>query len=84
MGYKRSTSPEDLAQVSQIINSLAYYASDVRATGYVAWGSKQDLYRLKWILDSALDGCPNFGEVEQEWLREQEKQQVIRILKNEM
>ena len=77
MGFKYSYNITDAARE---INAAAYDACDMRLDGYLQWGAKQDLYRLKWILEDALKRCPHFS-IEEEWLREQEKQKVIRILK---
>ncbi len=80
MGYKKSY---NIAEVAKHINAAAYEASDSRNDGFVCWGAKQDLYRLKWILDDALNRCPKFS-IEDEWLREQDKKKVMRYLSNEM
>lgn len=79
MGYKYSY---NVTVAAREINAAAYDANDSGATGFVQWGAKQDLYRLKWILDDAIRRCPTFSP-EEEWLREQEKERVIRILKDE-
>lgn len=79
MGYNRSY---NTVAVARAINAAAYEASDARNDGFIAWGAKQDLYRLKWILDDALKRCPTFAP-EAEWLREHEKEQVIKILSND-
>jgi hypothetical protein len=79
MGYKKSW---DIADVSRQINSACYECNDSRNDGFVSFGTKQDLYRIKWILEDALKRCPTFAG-EDEWLREQEKKKVIRILSNE-
>lgn len=62
------------------INSAYYACTDPRMDGFVTWGYKQDLYRIKCILDDAIKKCPTFYG-EEEWLREQEKTRVIKILK---
>jgi hypothetical protein len=80
MGFKYSY---NITTAAKEINAAAYDASDMRLDGYTQWGAKQDLYRLKWILEDALKRCPHFS-MEQEWLREQEKKKVIRILKNDI
>lgn len=61
------------------INSAYYACSDPRMDGFVTWGCKQDLYQIKWILDEALRKCPTYAG-EEEWLREQEKDRVVKIL----
>lgn len=84
MGFKYTYSAEGLAKAAGTIRSIAYDASDMRLDGYVQWGAKQDLWRLKWILDQALKDCPHFSSVEDDWLKEQEQKKIIRILKDEM
>lgn len=79
MGFKYSY---DITKAAREINAAAYDACDHKLDGYIQWGAKQDLYRLKWILEDALRRCPHFS-IEDEWLREQEKKKVIEILSNE-
>lgn len=62
------------------INSAYYACTDPRMDGFVTWGYKQDLYQIKWILDEVLRKCPTFYS-EEDWLREQEKNRVVKILK---
>jgi hypothetical protein len=76
MGFKKAL---DVANVAQQINGAAYECSSPYNDGYTAFYTKQDLYRIKWILEDALNRCPTFVG-ENEWLREQEKKQVIKIL----
>lgn len=83
MGMIYSYSKQDIADAARTFNAAAYDACDMKLDGWTQWGAKQDLYRLKWILEDALRRCPEFAP-EQEWLREQEKKKVIGILKNEM
>lgn len=84
MGYKRSY---DVAEAAKHINSACYESSSVYNDGFVAWGAKQDLYRLKWILEDALARCPKFSP-EDKWLEEQEKERqrkfVMKVLKDEV
>ena len=76
MGFKKSW---DVADVARQINSAAYECASPYNDGYTGFYTKQDLYRIKWILEDALKRCPSFVG-EEEWLREQEKKQVIKIL----
>jgi hypothetical protein len=80
MGFKKNW---DVATVAQQINTMAYECSSPYNDGYVAWGVKQDLYRIKWLVEDAIRRCPEFSP-ENEWLRDHEKQKVIRILKDEL
>jgi hypothetical protein len=76
MGFKFSY---NITNAAREINAAAYDACNANNDGFISWGAKQDLYRLKWVLEDALRRCPNFA-LEDEWLREQEKKQVIDIL----
>jgi hypothetical protein len=66
-----------MTSIASQINSAVYEQN--YQDGFIGWGYKQDLYRLKWILDDAIKRSPPYSG-EQEWLREQEKKQVIKIL----
>jgi len=74
MGHKYQL---DMTSIASQINSAVYEQN--LQDGFTGWGYKQDLYRLKWILDDAIKRSPPYSG-EQEWLREQEKKQVIKIL----
>lgn len=78
MGHKYQL---DVIDITSQINRAVY--EQIYQDGYTGWGYKQDLYRIKWILDDAINRCPTYAG-EQEWLREQEKKKVIRILKNDL
>lgn len=77
MGYHK---PINVVDVLSQIRMAAYECSDMRTDGWTAYGLKQDLYQIKWALDDALRRCPSFVD-EDEWLREQEKNRVVKILK---
>ena len=55
-------------------------ANDPYLTGYVNWPCKQDLYRVKFAVDEMLKKTSDFAG-EQEWLREQEAERIVNILK---
>jgi hypothetical protein len=48
--------------------------------GFTTWCYKQDLYRVKFLVDELLDKCPSFSD-EEEWLRDQEAEKIVQILK---
>ena len=56
-------------------------ANDPYATGWNNWPCKQDLYRVKFAVDAMLEKTSGFAG-EEEWLKEQEQEKVMRILKN--
>ena len=76
MGFKKSW---DVASVAQNINAAAYECSSPYNDGFTGFYTKQDMYRMKWLIEDALNRCPTFAG-EDEWLREQEKKKVIKIL----
>lgn len=78
MGFKKNWSVSDIA--SQI-RSLSSECQSPYNDGFVAWGCKQDLYVIKDIIDEALKNSPNFGDLESQWLKEQEQKRIIKILK---
>lgn len=55
-------------------------ANDPYMTGYVNWPCKQDLYRVKFAVDEMLKKTSGFAG-EEEWLREQEAECIVNILK---
>ena len=80
MGYNHSY---DIVRALNEIRRAAYECSNGRTDGFVAWGIKQDLYQVKWILDDLLKNCPEFSP-EPDWLKEQEQKKIIRILSNDI
>jgi hypothetical protein len=48
--------------------------------GYMAWGIKQDLYLLKFMLDNVIENAPTFGEQEETWLKEQSQAKMMQVL----
>ena len=83
MGYKNLYSAEDITNVVRTINAIKYDVCDMKSDGWTQWDAKQDLWQLKWILDQALKNCPTFAP-EEEWLREQEKKKIIKILSDDI
>ncbi len=79
MGFKKSW---DIADISHQIHSLARECSSLYNDGFTSFECKKDLYQLKQIIDAAITNSPNFGELEQEWLQEQEKKRIIKHLKS--
>jgi hypothetical protein len=77
MGYKKSW---DVSSITSQIHSIARECSSPYNDGYTAFGCKQDLYQLKELLDNIIRNSPTFSG-EQEWLQEQEKKRIIKILK---
>jgi hypothetical protein len=79
MGFRKTW---DIANVIGQIHSLARECSSPRNDGFTAFECKKDLYQLKQIVDDALAEAPEFGDVEKQWLTEQEQKRIIKILKS--
>jgi hypothetical protein len=79
MGFRKSW---DTADVARQIHSLARECSSTYNDGFTSFECKKDLYQLKQIVDDALAEAPDFGDVEQQWLTEQEQKRIIKLLKS--
>jgi hypothetical protein len=56
-------------------------ANDPYVTGWNNWPCKQDLYRVKFAVDEMLKNTSRFSG-EDEWLLEQEKEKMWKVLKS--
>jgi len=72
----------DVANVTSQIHLIARECSDSSNDGFTTWGCKQDLYLIQEVLNKALRDSPNFGSLEDEWLKNQEQQRIIKLLKD--
>ncbi len=79
MGFKQNW---DIAEVSRQIHTMARECASPYNTGFQTFEIKKDLYQLKEIIDQALHNAPDFGELEKDWLTEQEQKRIIKILKS--
>jgi hypothetical protein len=79
MGFRKSW---DVANIAGQIHGLARECSTPYNDGFTAFECKKDLYQLKQIIDDALAEAPDFGDLEAQWLTEQEQRRIIKILKS--
>ncbi len=79
MGFKKNW---DEAEIIRQVHTMARECASPHNTGFVTFEIKKDLYLIKEILDQALRDAPSFGELEKEWLTEQEQKRIIKILKS--
>lgn len=79
MGFKKSW---DVSDISRQIHGLARECASPYNDGFTSFECKKDLYQLKTIIDEALTKAPDFGSVEKDWLTEQEKKRIVKILKS--
>jgi len=76
---KKSWSAEDI--ISQI-HALSREMQSPYNDGFTSFECKKDLYQIKFTLDQAMKDSPTFGNLETDWLTEQEKKRIIKILKS--
>lgn len=79
MGFNKNW---NIAGIVNQIHDLSRECSSPYNDGFIAFDCKKDLYQLKSIIDRSLEEAPYFGEIEQEWLTEQEQKRIIKILKS--
>lgn len=71
----------NVAEVETQLQQMYWACTDPKMDGFTTWPCKQDLYRVKFLVDELLTKCPTFS-VEAEWLREQEAERIVKILKS--
>jgi hypothetical protein len=79
MGFKKNW---DVADIARQLHTLSRECSSPYNDGFTSFEIKKDLYQLKDIIDRALSESPDFGEIEKQWLTEQEQKRIIKILKS--
>ena len=79
MGFRKSW---DVSDITRQIHSLARECSSHYNDGFTAFECKKDLYQLKKIIDDSLSEAPDFGDIEKQWLTEQEQKRIIKYLKS--
>jgi len=72
----------DVANIASQIRELSNQCSSPYNDGFTSFELKKDLYQIKDLVEQALNRSPNFGELEQEWLTNQEQKRIIKILKS--
>lgn len=79
MGFKKSW---DAADIINQLHSLSRECSSPYNDGFTSFECKKELYLIKEVVDQSLANAPSFGDIEQEWLTEQEQKRIIKILKS--
>ena len=79
MGLRKSW---DVADIANQLHSLSRECNSSYTDGFTSFEFKKELYLVKEIVDRALQSAPDFGELEQQWLTEQEQKRIIKILKS--
>ena len=69
---------DNIKDIIRQIQSMYYATTDARMDGFVTWGVKQDLYKIKWLVDQELAKCPTFAG-EEEFLKEMQNTTKMRI-----
>jgi len=79
MGLKKNW---DVFDIANQINALARECSSSYNDGFTSFEFKKDLYQIKNAIDHALKMAPDFGDMEKEWLTDQERKRIIKHLKS--
>lgn len=77
MGFKKHW---DMNAIKHQIWAMRYECTSSFNDGFTAWEVKKELYQLKWLIDDALNKSGSFSP-EEEWLKEQEQNKIVEILK---
>jgi len=72
----------NINHIKQEIWKIKFACTDPRMDGFVTWGHKQDLIKLKYFIDDMLAECPTYS-VEQEFIDELEAERTFALLKKE-
>lgn len=78
MGFRK---PMDYNSVNHQIYMSGVELHNSRNDGYTQWAIKQDLYRVKWLVDNILKDSPTFSG-EEEFLKEHDQVVMWRTLKS--
>jgi hypothetical protein len=78
MGFRK---PLDYTSIQHQLYMAGVEVCSSRNDGFTAWSIKQDLYRVKWLIDSIMQQAPQFAD-EADFVDEHEKQLVFRTLKS--
>lgn len=76
MGHRK---PMDYNQVSHQIYMTGVEVNSMMNDGFTQWYMKQDLYKLKWLIDEIIADSPTFAG-EEEFLKEHEQVKMWRTL----
>jgi hypothetical protein len=79
MGFIKKWNMQDVQQ--QIHRCYAQVVSHYN-DGYTQWDCKKELLELKFELDELLKNTPHFSHEEDNFLAEQEKKKIVKILKS--
>jgi hypothetical protein len=78
MGFKKPL------ELNSVVSQLRKAYGEINSPyndGFTGWEIKRELYEIKWILDRILKESNSYGEIEQRYLDEVEKQKIIEELK---
>jgi hypothetical protein len=72
----------DIDQIMSQVHSMIREINSPYNDGFTSWGIKQDLYLIKFLVDDAMKESPMFGDLETDFLKQQEQKRIIKILKD--
>ena len=66
-------------KIEQEIWKIKFAATDPKMDGFTTWGCKQDLIRLKYYIEDALEDCSTYVG-EQEFIDQLEAERTFKVL----
>jgi hypothetical protein len=76
---KKTWSVDDIIRQ---VHALSRECSSPYNDGFTSFECKKDLYQIQEAINRALQNSPNFGDLEKQWLTEQEQKRIIKHLKS--
>lgn len=73
--------PKNLRDMIKFIHRISEEVNSNYNNAHAQWMSKQDLYRLKWEIEQALDQCNTF-EGEEEFIKSHYNKELLRKIDN--
>ena len=62
------------------ISKITFAATDPKMDGFNTWGCKRDLYDILFYVQTQLDQCSTYGDIEDEYLKKHDQEMILRAL----
>ena len=62
------------------ISKITFAATDPKMDGFNTWGCKRDLYDILFYVQTQLDQCSTYGDIEDEYLKKHDQELILRAL----
>lgn len=69
-------------EVKNTISKISYHSQDHNLTGFLTWELKKELYEILWHTQDCLKNCSNYGDLEKEYVKKREQEELLKALKD--